>query len=279
IRYWERGPHIRLRLKGQPSALQNHVKPALEATFTDYFTKYPSERPSPETSPPVPAEQTWLPNNSVQFIAYEPEIDRYGGPTGIEIAEKHFQSSSRAVLAALTTDEWAYEKALATAIQMHLSFAHAFGFSLTETAAFFTYFSDAWFPAAVHATQGLEQSEEALKQRLQKAFSDAFDKQATTLLSLHESLWLGLTAGATFSTSWFNHWLPEVQDVAKRLTTANKKDALTVPSRTEKQEQLLWPILISYVHMTNNRLGILNLDEAFLGYILSRCTRQLSGTG
>ncbi|MCA9936298.1 MAG: thiopeptide-type bacteriocin biosynthesis protein, partial [Anaerolineales bacterium] len=49
IRYWERGPHIRLRLKGQPSALQNHVKPALEATFTDYFTKYPSERPSPET--------------------------------------------------------------------------------------------------------------------------------------------------------------------------------------------------------------------------------------
>ena len=36
----------------------------------------------------------------------------------------------------------------------------------------------------------------------------------------------------------------------------------------------LWPILESYTHMTNNRLGVLNRDEAFLGYLIENTMAQ-----
>ncbi|MFP5247245.1 MAG: lantibiotic dehydratase C-terminal domain-containing protein, partial [Thermoanaerobaculia bacterium] len=30
------------------------------------------------------------------------------------------------------------------------------------------------------------------------------------------------------------------------------------------------PILVSYLHMTNNRLGVANRDEAYLAYLIAR---------
>ncbi|MGB5931124.1 MAG: lantibiotic dehydratase C-terminal domain-containing protein, partial [Cyclobacteriaceae bacterium] len=32
-----------------------------------------------------------------------------------------------------------------------------------------------------------------------------------------------------------------------------------------------WRIYDSYVHMTNNRLGIQNRDEAYLAYLIKKC--------
>lgn len=279
IRYWERGPHIRLRLKGDPSILQEYVKPLLEATFNDYFAAHPSKRPLPEWDPSIAPSQRWLPNNTVQYIPYEPEVARYGGLPGVKIAEAHFESSSRAVLSAMTMDGWTYQKALGTAIHMHLGFAHACGWTLANTAAFFTYFSELWFPAVLQMNSTLDKTETLTNQRIHDAFSDAFDKQETSLLTIHESLWQTMTNRLSFTTSWLDQWREEVQDIVNKLACAYYHDKdIIVPFEEENPERALWPILISYVHMTNNRLGVLNQDEAFLGYLISRCTQQLSGT-
>ena len=44
IRYWERGPHIRLRFKGEKEPLESKVKPQLESYFRSYFKEKPSQR-------------------------------------------------------------------------------------------------------------------------------------------------------------------------------------------------------------------------------------------
>jgi hypothetical protein len=43
-----------------------------------------------------------------------------------------------------------------------------------------------------------------------------------------------------------------------------------------EEQQQLWPIFESYVHMTNNRLGILNRDESYLGYLMQQSLTALS---
>ena len=45
IRYWERGPHIRLRFMGDPDTLEGQVKPRLEQHFNAWMAANPSDRP------------------------------------------------------------------------------------------------------------------------------------------------------------------------------------------------------------------------------------------
>ena len=75
IRFWERGPHIRLCFKSEKKHPESKVKQ--------------SQRDEPEQIKQLPEDQHWFPNNSVIFIPYEPEIERYGGPIG-GVYEKQF---------------------------------------------------------------------------------------------------------------------------------------------------------------------------------------------
>ena len=74
IRYWERGPHIRLRFKGEASVLEEVLKPNLIEHFATYFKEHPASRTEPEYPENYPKEYYWLPNNSIQFESYEREL-------------------------------------------------------------------------------------------------------------------------------------------------------------------------------------------------------------
>jgi thiopeptide-type bacteriocin biosynthesis protein len=101
IRYWEKGYHIRLRFKGNETALQNELKPLLVNYFSVYFIEHPSQRKE--------SSLELLANNSIHFTEYEPEVERYGGKKAILLAEKQFECSSKAVLNILNqTSEWTY---------------------------------------------------------------------------------------------------------------------------------------------------------------------------
>ena len=71
IRYYENGSHIRLRLKGYLSTLDNSVWPILENMANDFFSNSIKQNKSAY----------------LKIDPYIPEFDRYGGEIGIEIAE------------------------------------------------------------------------------------------------------------------------------------------------------------------------------------------------
>ena len=100
IRYWEGGPHIRIRLL---NAGESEIA-ELKALLYDFMEKNPPDRivtreeyykdnkfdgvPLDEASLP------WYENGEIAEIDYEPEIERYGGENVMELSENIFDLSS-----------------------------------------------------------------------------------------------------------------------------------------------------------------------------------------
>jgi lantibiotic biosynthesis protein len=78
IRYGDPDWHLRLRFHGDPRRLHSEVMPALHE----------------EMSPLLDDGRLWR----IQFDTYDREIERYGGPVGILLAEKIFHADSEAAI-------------------------------------------------------------------------------------------------------------------------------------------------------------------------------------
>ncbi len=78
IRYGDPHWHLRLRLHGDPERLHREVLPTLEAAV----------------APLLADGHIWR----MQLDTYEREVERYGGPIGVQLAEQVFQIDSEAVL-------------------------------------------------------------------------------------------------------------------------------------------------------------------------------------
>ncbi len=286
IRYWENGPHIRLRFFGDEQTLNNKVKPLLTEKLQAYLQANPTKREDPPGIETLPEKDRWFPNNTIQFIAYEPETDRYGGPKAIGPSELHFQDSSIAILELLEpVGEWSYERALGSAIQLHLSFAHATGMELKEAQEFFSFIFAGWLPRA-YTNYGTE-AKEILEERQEitlKAFKENFEAQQEFLIDYHTMLWDAFNEGEEFEEEWLNHWKIKITELSQFLQDLQGKGELQLSPDTHHltsfetpyEKQQLWFIYGSYIHMTNNRLGIQNRDEAFLGYLIKECLGKLN---
>jgi thiopeptide-type bacteriocin biosynthesis protein len=79
IRYGDPDWHLRVRFHGRPANLHGEVLPALQAA----------------AAPLLEDGRLWR----IQLDTYEREVERYGGPEGIELAERLFHADSEAVLA------------------------------------------------------------------------------------------------------------------------------------------------------------------------------------
>ncbi|MGI5489621.1 thiopeptide-type bacteriocin biosynthesis protein [Microtetraspora malaysiensis] len=112
IRYGEGGPHVRIRARAvrDPEALQLSLASLIGGTD-------------------LPGAEGWTPHGTVSEIAYEPEIERYGGVEAISVAEEVFCRSSEIVLEALSGSS---ASRMNTALP--LMYATALGLGLDERA-------------------------------------------------------------------------------------------------------------------------------------------------
>jgi len=283
IRYWERGPHLRLRFRGEVDVLERELKPEIDACFNDYMRRHPTTREGWAVE--AATLQNWYPNDSIQYVTYEPEIERYGGDVGMPIGERQFQASSNAVLAAISeSDNWDYERALGAAIQLHLAYAHGLGLALADLTSFFALVAEGWLPRAYPYDEktSIEEHQNKRGETL-KAFESTYSEQKEMLVAFVATLWQALNEGVSFEQEWLNTWHAEMKLIGKDLGEAHRAGELTMGmynqravERWKKHDQKQpWLILESYVHMTNNRLGILNMDEAFLGYLIKETVAAL----
>ncbi|MBB5777013.1 lantibiotic dehydratase C-terminal domain-containing protein [Nonomuraea jabiensis] len=99
LRYWEGGPHLRIRVRSHPA---EHVVERAEA----YLREHPSEAViDPEEYARLAATlaaregvpgytRRLYPNDSAHLIPYRPEHDRYGTGRSLDAVERHFHDSS-----------------------------------------------------------------------------------------------------------------------------------------------------------------------------------------
>jgi thiopeptide-type bacteriocin biosynthesis protein len=215
IRYADsKGRHIRLRFKGEKKLLQTKLKPSLISLFDNY---------------------------PLTFVRYIPEVTRYGGTTGVEIAEEQFQASSTVVLTLLSiNNNWSYNRALGVALQLHLGMVYSFGLDKKNAPQFF---------------------EHLVSYGHEKKYEKSLKDQKTTLIPYLQFLWNALEQKKLFEEVWFNEWLRAMKKIANKLKKAGYKN---------NQLHLLYE---GYIHMTNNRLGVANIDEPFIAYILKQALK------
>jgi thiopeptide-type bacteriocin biosynthesis protein len=254
------GPHLRLRLRALPGR-EAAIAEALRTDAQGFLDRTPSTKPIDpakiaagnaailasdrhETDAPVHPDNTFLP------APFEPETARYGGPELLPASLDFFGVSS-AVAWELLSRQGAVARAslLASAYRLLLRQALGFAASETELRTLLSYGLDR-FPAAGPAIAAKGDA--------------AFDARPETFQGLfrHE-----LAAAAT------GHAAAEAgRPAASRLGAAARGLSLAVAAATAYQRQ---DIGISQLHMTANRLGLTNSEEAYLSRLLSRTAESL----
>ncbi|GAB3137375.1 thiopeptide-type bacteriocin biosynthesis protein [Micromonospora sonneratiae] len=290
IRYWVEGPHVRLRLLPSTGADAETVRSTALEELRAYLKRRPAlyDAASADTGDLYHrmfvaeyGEEAWQekygdtgampfrPNNSVWEERYEPEYDRYGGPAGIELAERNFEASSDLVLRLLaTTNTHVRTVLLGTSAQMTATMCYAFLGRDDRVVRFLENYRAFW---------------ENTYQEQSDAFHDRFDRsfeQVAELLRQHLSRLGGAAADpdtarlTSIERGWLQHSV-EVRDEVVRLADAGQlvfrrggPDA--EPTIVTDHETAFTVLLSSYVHMTNNRLGASILDEIYLSYLMGR---------
>ncbi len=101
VRYADGGPHVRLRFGGAEAELERRVAPVVSRHLGAYLTACPAGSILAKPGSPFTARQApekWRANNTWSWVPYEPELARYGDVVGVDIAEEHFDFSSRQAL-------------------------------------------------------------------------------------------------------------------------------------------------------------------------------------
>lgn len=282
IRYWERGPHIRFRFKVSDTRFSGLSK-KLEQDFASYCKQNPSDFSfygmKPEDISKISSD--WYPNNSLQWISYEPETSRYGGEVALPICEDQFMNCSRTCLAIINDEEdWTYTDSLTSSIQQHVLFLRAVGLDKEKAQLFLHFVFLSWYPRASENWNALDIDEQKKeKDRIVKAFDDQFDMQKDQLIPFINTLWNASEEEfGDILEPYMIQWYMESQETKSRLVAVQNEGKLQDPGwiRTVKgiqvdtQEAALWALYSSFVHMTNNRIGVQNKDEAYLAHLISK---------
>ncbi|MFD8999572.1 lantibiotic dehydratase C-terminal domain-containing protein [Streptomyces sp. NPDC059582] len=298
INYWLEGPHLRLRLRPRRAAdapvvrERTHAalaaflreRPALyevkagflaELYETLFTLEYTEDQRAEFLGPD--GRMRLRPNNSFEDRPYEPEYGKYGGPSGVALAEWHFQRSSDLVVeAARSMNLHLRTVLLGLSAQLMMVMSGTFLKDDEALLAFLDRYHAFWNGAFdgtnYTATQGYDRAYTEMGASLPERFRRIRDAVSQGEL---ERL-------PAFLRGWAEH-CAELRDRAQELTllgelTFRAWDGSRDIRPTDPAHAL--PMLLSpYMHMTNNRLSMTIRDEAFLSYVLARALRDEEAPG
>lgn len=234
VRYWQGGPHVRLRVRDLDDASAARLTARLEELLPHYAAPRPDEPLVEAAAYAAEAGRQArgetgenrrvgaLRPPGVHVAAYEPELERYGGPAVMDASEELFARSSELVVRLLPQlpDLGARRQA---ALRLTEAAARSVGPQVARS-VFHEIGRRSW--AAWAASYGYEPTLVARVAAVGAAPSP--------------------TAFADLP-GWARGWHDDVATLAGTLTTAG------VP--------LPGTVVSSHVHMTHNRLGLTILDE------------------
>ncbi|WP_188152457.1 thiopeptide-type bacteriocin biosynthesis protein [Teredinibacter waterburyi] len=269
IRYWDGGPHLRLRFKinkpYQSDALQN----ALQEVIVDYSADKAITREQYYGAHSFDGETLnietldWYGEGAVVPISYEPEITRYGGDQAILVNEQLFQVSSDIVLRICREPNTNVQQHLMRA--MSLMAATFFGYSCDSNSGFdfFDGYASYWRTYSEAAAEAeLSAGKEAnagIVRTVGELLHSINDRDSKQTL---ETIWSASIRDAIteFESIWKNG------ELVSPLTGA--------PVETEDDFHTAVQLMLSsQVHMMNNRLGVIPTQECYLARLLANAVQ------
>lgn len=226
IRYWDGGPHIRLRYKFNTKEEESYMEESLIRLLAEFKENNSDYKFKPvtynnaviETENVKPSDV--YPNFSIQDIVYYPEFSRYGGVAVMEKSENLFVESSK--FASLIIQKFERSQIYSIAIDLMYGcarIANECGYFEDYNKFFYGYrgiwekFSGSITPPELKST---------IKRRVSR---------------LQEE-----TSTCEFYKSYFNCFKDSLEYIKN--------------NQTEVHPDYIMYIAISHIHMLNNRLGI-----------------------
>ncbi|MEU9114604.1 thiopeptide-type bacteriocin biosynthesis protein [Streptomyces sp. NPDC048483] len=246
LRYWDGGPHIRLRVAVPDPERREEVRGEITGACEAWFRRHPSEpfldeRHYAEQATILAArermtayEPRMYPLDSVQFLAYRPEYRRYGSGRNMAAVERHFAESSQIALTVLRAGASPKERQTAAYCMLLL--------------AWFTCESD---PARLEKEQLSDGAD-----RYGPDHADRYERQRAALTGLLRSMRsLVLRRDEVPEQGTLGRWAHSV----RRLN-----DSVTAP----------WRVLDACAHLLCNRLGVQLEQETYVRYLAVRAISE-----
>jgi len=271
VRYSEGGPHVRLRLLPQSpdgaKSLRQFVmtgiaKSLLRLQRTDKRNGHGANKKSCD-------------NYEIRDIPYVAETERYGGPKGMRLAEEHFWHSSVACLSLLRNfPDASQDLRVAMAIQLHIPFFCGLRLGRPDMIRLLETFTLQWshLPMLVRL-EG--QSDAANPENPLAWFERYFALLGSDTATEIQQFVIHCEGGGVRRPRFLKEWFRSCQSIASQLTARKflldlqVSGELLAGANCSKGSRVS-ELLLSYMHMTNNRLGVHNLNEAFLAFVLKR---------
>jgi thiopeptide-type bacteriocin biosynthesis protein len=237
LRYYEEGPHVRFRAHVAGGAAADATIGKIEAALAEFLAWRPSlGRLAHNMDGPRHGD------NSFAWRVYEPEIERYGGPAGMAIAEEHFELSSDVALELLAQTRGNRQRRLTFALRAMLAGGAAFELDGDDFARFMNVYCRS-------ALRGTEMSDGGVAGALEQ-FEQGYERLAPELRVVASEI-----RGNVDESDPICRWRAGMAASARRL-----RDVSGSIDR----------FLSSYLHMLNNRLGLPYSTEAYLAFLAAK---------
>lgn len=241
IRYPEGGNHIRLRLHCAPGQPPGPLEQRTEALLAPLTAAW---KPRPSTRSPAPAPL------SVRRAPFEPELERYGGQALLPLSLDFFTLSS--VDALRFVEQWGGQprsRQLPETLRRLLAQALGLARDWPEALGLLDYFA------------GRKPEMQAILARADQAFEARQEPLVLTFRN-HLQGWLEQGPALPVPPVPPSHLLAE----AGRALAAALTELAPAARETVKASQM---------HMTANRLGLLNAEESYLTRLMCRCAEAV----
>jgi hypothetical protein len=273
LRHWERGPHVRIRLQVRPSDA-DVVRAEVETRVIGYLAEHPG--PTDVDQARLDASlrrlsilehgsaddvevRTAEPPNVLRWLDYRPELGKYGGPEGVEIAEDVFDVSS--LLAGQVLREVSSGGArLGIAMQLLLIASRSLGLDPAARIVFLRSYQERWQNYLPDAP------------RLLAAWGQQYEHQRETYLSLVADL----DAGAPIGKGVGLRWEQTLDDAISRLRPL-VASGVVWPSDVDRQAPpfvAVAALVCQFLHTTNNRMNVRPQGECFVAYLAHRAATE-----
>lgn len=251
IRYWEGGPHLRIRLGGTDKERLDRAVGSMRAAMEAAR----SAEPAPELDPiefyrqfSIPADQAaeleWNADGTIAETEYRPETDRYGGPRGIGPSEDLFGVSSE--LAAVVIARAGAERArTGAALDLLLGFVSAMYGTAAESVGWLRQYATMW---------------RYLDPAVAETFARTRAAAEATVAASGPELLRRRGAMRQAAPAPYRRWWDEVGATTTRLRELGDAGELTGDPDA---------IMVSHLHMLYNRLGLTASDEVYLAWMAS----------
>lgn len=273
IRYWEGGPHLRIRLRDVKAADARTLIAAARAAAAERQAATVLSRQEYygghgfDGRPLAVQDLPWFPDGSVEAIAYVPELQRYGGDHAMGPSEALFCTSSEIAVAVIGATRDDASRRLAAAMALMAATPVAAGCGADGVAAFFESYAAYWsnYSEATRALAAQLTGRPASKgchALLAQALAGHAAKPGTHRV---QDAWR--TGVATLCA--------ELSGLGPQLISPF--DGQTAGARGAPMTIL--NILASQLHMLNNRLGVVPAHELMLAHELASAARSLVAAG